>query len=102
MTCRVEHGILIAGTLSLPFGSFSSLPSVHLLADLSSSQTFFNPGPVYTISNLLSTFLPKGLLARARLARKNDAATGSFCTRLLGELDCRGEKTLSPELVLLI
>ena len=41
------------------------------------------------------------LLARARLARKNDAATGSFCTRLLGELDCRGEKTLSPELMLL-
>jgi hypothetical protein len=33
---------------------------------------------------------------------KNDAATGSFCTRLLGELDCRGEKTPSPELVLLI
>ena len=42
------------------------------------------------------------LLARAQLARKNDAATGSFCTRLLGELDCRGEKTSSPELVLLI
>jgi hypothetical protein len=42
------------------------------------------------------------LLARARLARKNDAATGSFCTRLLGELDCRGEKTLCPELVLLL
>ena len=41
-------------------------------------------------------------LARARLARKNDAATGSFCTRLLGELDCRGEETPSPELVLLI
>jgi hypothetical protein len=41
-------------------------------------------------------------LARARLARKNDAATGSFCTRLLGELDCRGEKTPSPELVLLL
>jgi hypothetical protein len=41
-------------------------------------------------------------LARARLARKNDAATGSFCTRLLGELDCRGEKTSSPELVLLL
>jgi hypothetical protein len=38
---------------------------------------------------------------RALLARKNDAATGSFCTCLLGELDCRGEKTLSPELVLL-
>jgi hypothetical protein len=33
---------------------------------------------------------------------KNDAATGSFCTRLLGELDCRGEETPSPELVLLI
>jgi hypothetical protein len=33
---------------------------------------------------------------------KNDAATGSFCTCLLGELDCRGEKTPSPELVLLI
>jgi hypothetical protein len=41
-------------------------------------------------------------LACARLARKNDAATGSFCTRLLGELDCRGEKTSSPELVLLL
>jgi hypothetical protein len=41
-------------------------------------------------------------LARAQLARKNDAATGSFCTRLLGELDCRGEKTSSPELVLLL
>jgi hypothetical protein len=36
------------------------------------------------------------------LASKNDAATGSFCTRLLGELDCRGEETPSPELVLLI
>ena len=46
---------------------------------------------------------PAGMfLARARLARKNDAATGSFCTRLLGELDCRGEKTSSPELVLLL
>jgi hypothetical protein len=33
---------------------------------------------------------------------KNDAATGSFCTRLLGELDCRGEKTFCPELVLLL
>jgi hypothetical protein len=43
-----------------------------------------------------------GCLARARLARKNDAATGSFCTRLLGELDCRDEKTSSPELVLLL
>jgi hypothetical protein len=41
-------------------------------------------------------------LACAQLARKNDAATGSFCTRLLGELDCRGEVTPSPELVLLI
>jgi hypothetical protein len=44
---------------------------------------------------------PKNLV-RARLARKNDAATESFCTRLLGELDCRGEKTSSPELVLLL
>jgi hypothetical protein len=44
----------------------------------------------------------RGGLARAQLARKNDAATGSFCTRLLGELDCRGEKTSSPELVLLL
>jgi hypothetical protein len=34
-------------------------------------------------------------LARSGLASKNDAATGSFCTRLLGELDCRGEKTPS-------
>jgi hypothetical protein len=29
-------------------------------------------------------------LARARLAGKNDATIGSFCTRLLGELDYRG------------
>jgi hypothetical protein len=42
------------------------------------------------------------VLRGARLARKNDAATGSFCTRLLGELDCRGEKTPSPALVLLL
>jgi hypothetical protein len=41
-------------------------------------------------------------LARAGLASSNNAATGSFCTRLLGELDCRGEETPSPELVLLI
>jgi hypothetical protein len=41
-------------------------------------------------------------LVRAGLASSNDAATGSFCTGLLGELDCRGEESLSPELVLLI
>jgi hypothetical protein len=41
-------------------------------------------------------------LAPTGLASSNEAATGSFCTRLLGELDCRGEETLSPELVLLI
>jgi hypothetical protein len=35
-------------------------------------------------------------LARVQLASKNDAATGSFCTRLLGELDCRGEETPEP------
>jgi hypothetical protein len=38
--------------------------------------------------------------ASARLASKKDATTGSFCARLLGELDCRGEETLSPELAL--
>jgi hypothetical protein len=41
-------------------------------------------------------------LARTGLASSNDAATGSFCTCLLGELDCRGEETPSPELVLLL
>ena len=35
-------------------------------------------------------------LAHARLASKNDTATGSFCARLLGELDCRGEETPNP------
>ena len=45
---------------------------------------------------------PYGVLARVRLASKNDAATGSFCTHLLGEFDCRGKETLSPELVPLI
>ena len=47
-------------------------------------------------------YLTQDDLVRAQLARKNDAATGSYCTRLLGELDCRGEKTPSPELVLLL
>jgi hypothetical protein len=41
-------------------------------------------------------------IVSAGLASKADATTGSFCTRLLGELECRGEKTPSPELVLLI
>jgi hypothetical protein len=31
-----------------------------------------------------------------RLASKADATPGSFCTRLLGELDCRGEKDPKP------
>jgi hypothetical protein len=42
------------------------------------------------------------LLVSTQLASKAEATPGSFCTRLLGELDCRGEKTSSPELVLLI
>jgi hypothetical protein len=48
------------------------------------------------------TLAPSQGLARTGLASSNDAATGSFCTCLLGELDCRGEETPSPELVLLI
>jgi hypothetical protein len=32
----------------------------------------------------------------ARLASKEDATTGFFCTRLLGELDREGEKTPNP------
>jgi hypothetical protein len=47
-------------------------------------------------------FFGRKALACAGLASSNYAATGSFCTRLLGELDCRGEETPSPELVLLI
>jgi hypothetical protein len=43
-----------------------------------------------------------GVLRALDSTSKNDAATGSFCTRLLGELDCRGEKTFCPELVLLL
>ena len=35
-------------------------------------------------------------LVSAQLTSKKDTTTGSFCTRLLGELDCRGEKTPSP------
>ena len=50
-----------------------------------------------SLSMVASTTFLTGIiqvgLARAQLARKNNAATGSFCTRLLGELDCRGEKT---------
>jgi hypothetical protein len=33
----------------------------------------------------------------ARLASKKDATTGFFCTRLLGELDCEGERPPSPK-----
>ena len=39
-----------------------------------------------------------GVVLDAQLSCKKDATTGSFCTRLLGELDCRGEKTPNPEL----
>jgi hypothetical protein len=39
---------------------------------------------------------PASKAVSTQLASKKDATTGSFCTRLLGELDCRGEKTLSP------
>jgi hypothetical protein len=35
-------------------------------------------------------------LVRAQLTSKADATPGYFCTRLLGELDCRGEKTPKP------
>jgi hypothetical protein len=38
-------------------------------------------------------------LVSARLASKADTTTGSFCTRLLGELDCRGKKTPTPRTV---
>jgi hypothetical protein len=33
------------------------------------------------------------ILCAPWLASKNDTATGSFCTHLLGELDCRGKET---------
>jgi hypothetical protein len=58
-----------------------------------------NRGRIET--SLVSEVRRQGLV-RAQLASKADATTGSFCTHLLGELDCRGEKTPSPELVLLI
>jgi hypothetical protein len=37
------------------------------------------------LSDVSSGYNLQQCLARAQLARKNDAATGSFCTRLLGE-----------------
>jgi hypothetical protein len=64
------------------------------------SKTEFRPSCLH--NKHVDSQVTSTALARARLARKNDAATGSFCTRLLGELDCRGEKTPSPELVLLL
>jgi hypothetical protein len=42
---------------------------------------------------VLGVELRLSCLARAGLASSNDAATGSFCTHLLGELDCRGKET---------
>jgi hypothetical protein len=74
------------------------LPGIEFGTSAHFSSTSYSPacsGPKIYLLLYLS-------LVRARLARKNDAAIGSFCTRLLGELDFRSEKTLSPELVLLI
>jgi hypothetical protein len=42
------------------------------------------------------SYLVSAPLVSARLASEKDATAGSFSTCLLGELDCRGEKTLSP------
>jgi hypothetical protein len=50
----------------------------------------------------VSASVPAWVFRALDSTSKNDTATGSFCTRLLGELDCRGEKTSSPELVLLL
>jgi hypothetical protein len=54
------------------------------------------------VLNLVTICFELFSLACARLTSKNDAATGSFCTSLLGELDSRGKEIPSPELVLLI
>jgi hypothetical protein len=42
------------------------------------------------------------MYVNAPLASKKDATTGSFCTRLLGELDCEGDRPPAPEIALLI
>jgi hypothetical protein len=56
-----------------------------------------------TLRRLLTLYSPGPYFLHAPdSTSKNDAATGSFCTCLLGELDCRGEETPSPELVLVI
>jgi hypothetical protein len=52
-------------------------------------------GPAYG-SHVWVRALEASWSVSAQLDSKKDAKTGSFCTRLLGELDCRGEKTPSP------
>jgi hypothetical protein len=54
---------------------------------------------IFKISALLFT---QWFHVSARLASKNDATIGSFCTHLLGEHWLHRRKTLSPEMVLLI
>ena len=46
-----------------------------MLLDL---HSMYLPGDIF----IHSTYVRKCIVARAQLARKNDAATGSFCTRL--------------------
>jgi hypothetical protein len=102
---RPHHVSLHGPTRNFHF----TLPSPLVLFLLSSCVS-----PLVKVQNselmLLSFFFPSqyfkwiipSILCAPWLASKNDAATGSFCTCLLGELDCRGEDTPSPELVLLI
>jgi hypothetical protein len=75
-------------TLTANFKSLDFLPSITLC--------------IKSLSFVLLIRLNGILLRAPDSTSKNDAATGSFCTRLLGELDCRGEKTFCPELVLLL
>jgi hypothetical protein len=70
---------------SIPHPSPSTLQLLHILHLLSTPPHLHVDAP--------TPYPTWSLLGRAWLASKNDATTRSFCTRLLGELDCRGEET---------
>ena len=81
----------------------SSSPNKRVQKDpVAASLLLASPARTRMVVEFLSRTLKIIALVRIRHASKNDAATGSFCTPLLGELDCRGEETPSPELMLLI
>ena len=71
------------------------LPLLSLVSlQLSLLPTFYQAAmQIHPVSSLQSLAITTFSMAVRRLiSSKKDATTGSFCTCLLGELDCEGER----------